>query len=440
MLKNDTLKNTKLKVLVIGPVLTRSGYGEHSRFVVDSLLSYPHKFDVFINPIKWAYTDWALQGHNKTTSYEYCINKYHNDKEKKYDVILAVTIPPEYGPYLFKNDNIDGVKGDCLIGVMAGMETDKANPSFNEPCEAMDLLIVPSEHAKSSLDNIEKIFQTAFTEEAFLTYGISTPIKVISYPVVPSRPENLEKLDLNIDTSFNFLSVAQLGPRKNVEKLVQYFCEEFKNDDVGLVLKANIANDNRKDFYNTQAGLRLLINNLAPFEKKCKVYLIHGNMSRDQMNSLYTHPDIHQFVSISFGEGFGLPVFEAAYNGVPVVTNGWSGPVDFLKIDGNEYYDRVPYDLKEIDKAMIEILPEMAVPGMKWAHARDKKFKKILRSAYTNHKYKKSRALKLQELLLEKLSKGSQYKSMCDTVYGAWKDNQDLRRWSENQNKPRSYK
>ncbi len=139
MLNTTSLTKNKLKVLVIGPVITRSGYGEHSRFIVDSLLAYDHVFDVYINPIKWAYTDWSLRGNNKLPIYEHCINKYKQDQEKKYDVILAVTIPPEYGPYLLNEDNIDGVKGDCLIGVFAGMETDKANPEFNEPCEAMDL-------------------------------------------------------------------------------------------------------------------------------------------------------------------------------------------------------------------------------------------------------------------------------------------------------------
>ena len=35
--------------------------------------------------------------------------------------------------------------------------------------------------------------------------------------------------------------MAQFGPRKNLPNTVKWFIEEFHNDEVGLVVKANLA-------------------------------------------------------------------------------------------------------------------------------------------------------------------------------------------------------
>ena len=64
--------------------------------------------------------------------------------------------------------------------------------------------------------------------------------------------------------------------------------------------------------------------------RKCKVYLLHGEMSDEEIHSAYTHEKVKAFISLTHGEGFGLPLFEAAYSGLPVIAPGWSGQVDFL--------------------------------------------------------------------------------------------------------------
>ena len=40
---------------------------------------------------------------------------------------------------------------------------------------------------------------------------------------------------------FNFLTVAQFGPRKNVPNTIKWFVEEFHDEEVGLIVKSNIA-------------------------------------------------------------------------------------------------------------------------------------------------------------------------------------------------------
>ena len=41
----------KQKILLKGPLLTRSGYGEQARFALRSLRAHEDKFDIFILPL-----------------------------------------------------------------------------------------------------------------------------------------------------------------------------------------------------------------------------------------------------------------------------------------------------------------------------------------------------------------------------------------------------
>ena len=51
----------KKTVLLRGPVLTRSGYGEQARFALRSLRSREDLFDIYIHPINWGKTGWVWE-------------------------------------------------------------------------------------------------------------------------------------------------------------------------------------------------------------------------------------------------------------------------------------------------------------------------------------------------------------------------------------------
>ena len=76
------------------------------------------------------------------------------------------------------------------------------------------------------------------------------------------------------------------------------------------------------------------------------VYLLHGDLSKKEMNYLYNHPKVKAMVSFTHGEGFGRPLLEATMTGLPVIASGWSGQLDFLDrdksllIQGN--FEKVP--------------------------------------------------------------------------------------------------
>ena len=80
-----------------------------------------------------------------------------------------------------------------------------------------------------------------------------------------------------------------------------------------MVLKVSIKNNSLADREHTESAIRSLLENYP--DKKCKVYLVHGNMSEGEMKSLYLHESVCAYVSSSHGEGVGLPIFAAASNG-----------------------------------------------------------------------------------------------------------------------------
>ncbi|HBY68597.1 MAG TPA: hypothetical protein DEG69_13125 [Flavobacteriaceae bacterium] len=400
-----------IKTLLIGPLFSRSGYGEHARFVFNSLASQPGKFDLYAHPIHWGHSSWMSSESKDVSKYEHaCVKKETYSGE--YDLIVQVTIPTEWDLYCQE------FKAKCVIGVTAAVETDVAPNNWIQPCDNVDHIIFTSKHSQSSLVN--KIYEerNPSTGETIKTKGIATSSEVIGYPVKDVEPADLSK-NLVLDTDFNFLSITQVAPRKDLDTLVTSFIEEFKNENVGLVLKAHHANNSEYDRHMLMNGYFGKIKNI---EKKCKIYWIHGAMTESEIHGLYTHPNIHSYITTTHGEGFGLPMFEAAYSGMPVIAPGWSGHLDFLRIPKGKktesLYERIRCEIKNVEeKSQME---GIILPYMKWAYSDPQSVRKCMRNMVDNTKVKKRTADRLKTYLHETFSIDKQYEkiySTCERVY-----------------------
>ena len=171
---------------------------------------------------------------------------------------------------------------------------------------------------------------------------------------------------------------------KNIPNTIKWFIEEFNDEEVGLIVKTNIAKNSLIDKRHTEQEIKKIINSGENNKnRKCKVYLLHGEMSDEEIHSTYIHEKVKAFVSLTHGEGFGLPLFEAAYSGLPVVAPGWSGQIDFLMDpSGNEHFYNVAFDIQPVQKeaewkGVIE-------PGSMWAYARESSAKEKMRECYND--------------------------------------------------------
>jgi hypothetical protein len=258
------------------------------------------------------------------------------------------------------------------------METTRVASQWLQKGNEMDKIIVVSNHAKRTYANTMYTGKTPDGQEGELR--LQTPIEAVNYPVKDfGEPE---KLPLTLDYDVNFVVMAQMGPRKNIPNTVRWFVEEFEKEEVGLVLKVNMAKNCVMDREKLYGDIKRFLHGKE--DRKCKVYLLHGDMTDKEIHSLFTHPQIRALLTLSHGEGFGLPVFECAYSGVPVIAPGWSGQLDFLvdKSTGEDYFYNVEYDIQPIPDEVV--WENVIVKESMWAIPREEAAKQQLRRCYND--------------------------------------------------------
>jgi hypothetical protein len=151
-------------------------------------------------------------------------------------------------------------------------------------------------------------------------------------------------------------------------------------------------------------------------EHKCKIYLLHGDMTDEEMHSLYRHSKINALVALPHGEGFGLPIFEAAYSGIPVVATGWSGQLDFLVDEkGKEHFYNVSFDIQPVQEEVV--WEGVIMKDSMWAYPREQSAKEKMRECYADVQ-NESDFHKFAEDLHERFGKEKMYASFVRSVCG----------------------
>lgn len=340
------------EVVMRGPVLTQSGYGVHSRQVAQWLLKR-NDINVKFIATPWGDTPWIVDpsSHGGLIK-EIMVRTTKPEQVANSDVSFQLQLPNEWGPLSKKN-----------VGITAAVETDRCHPSWVTACNMMDMVIVPSEHSKASLTN---------------TGTITKPLIVVPESFSDSCTKSIDQLPKiqDFSTSFNFLVFGQItgnnvnNDRKNIFNTVKWLCEAFQNDkDVGVIIKTNAGRNTKIDRNVCTVMLKQLLSEVkrGPYPK---VHLLHGDMSDDDVAALYKHPQVKALVTLTRGEGYGLPILEAAASGLPIIATGWSGHTDFLN---HGKYVSVYYQLNEVHPSRVD--DKIFMKGARWASPSEEDFK-----------------------------------------------------------------
>lgn len=338
------MSSLKPTLVFCAPILTRSGYGEHSRDLLQSLIEMD-KFDISVISINWGETPMnALNLDNPIHQKMNSLIRIDPLSEQP-DIWMQCTIPNEFQAV-----------GKFNIGITAGIETDICAGEWIDGCNKMNLIIVPSKHAKDVFLNTQYDKVDKATNQVIDHIKVNVPVEILHEGVrtdvfnrLAEKDESLSTiLSENIKEDFAFLFVGHWlkgdfgQDRKDLSGLIHTFIKSFENvpNPPALILKASSGTfsvTDRSITLNKIAMIRQLSG--SDISKQPKIYLLHGDLTEQELNTLYNHEKIKALVSFTKGEGYGRPIAEFITTGKPVIVSGWSGHVDFVNPAFHVYLD-----------------------------------------------------------------------------------------------------
>jgi len=163
--------------------------------------------------------------------------------------------------------------------------------------------------------------------------------------------------------------------------LVKTFLETFKNKKQrpGLILKTSAGNYSIMDRDSILDKIRQIeeaIGGDLP-----SIYLLHGELSDEEVNELYNHPKVKAHVTLTKGEGYGRPLIEATVSQKPVIAPNYSGHLDFLDA---EMSTLLSGQITQIHPSAV--VQDMLIPESGWFTVDYKKAAETLEDVYKNYK------------------------------------------------------
>lgn len=325
--------------VVRAPCATRSGYGDMSRDIIRHIIEYD-KFDVKVLSVNWGETPMNALDENNPRDKMIIDRIITENLTRRPDLFVTITVPTEFEPI-----------GRYNIGITAGIETTIASNEWVDACNRMDVVFTISEHSKNVF-LASKYMKQAPGGQPLGTLEVEKPVEVLHNCIDQALFKKLEyEADIepaiktvmaNVEENFCYLFVGHWlrgdfgEDRKNVWFLVKIFLETFKQvtnrPAPALILKTSGGNFSILDKKEIMKRIENIKNSVVLSEGQVlpNVYLLHGELTDSEMNSLYNHPKVKAHISLTKGEGFGRPLLEASVSGKPVIASGWSGHMDFL--------------------------------------------------------------------------------------------------------------
>jgi len=374
----------KQLVIVSCPIDTYSGYGARSRDIVTALIK-ADKYEVKILPQRWGATPFGfLQPSNP--DHKAIIECIWNQPQlpRQPDVWIQITVPNEFQAV-----------GKFNIGITAGIETTLCAPQWIDGINRMNLTLVSSEHAKKVFENSSFEEKNNQTGQVIRKLRAEKPIEVLFEGVNTDIYKKLDEVTGEVNDTlnelvkeeFNYLFVGhwlqgEIGQdRKDVGMLVKTFLETFKNKKSrpGLILKVSAGNYSIMDRDSILLKIRQIEESMEG--DLPSIYLLHGELSDEEMNELYNHPKVKANISFTKGEGYGRPLLEASVTGKPVIASNYSGHLDFLD---PEMSILLPGQITQLHPS--SVVQDMLIPESGWFTVDYKKAADTLENVYKNYK------------------------------------------------------
>ena len=386
------------------PIDTFSGYGARSRDFVKALIKVKgEKWDIKIIPQRWGECPWNYLADNDPLRKRFIQGV---DGVSRPDIWIQITVPNEFQP----------VGSTFNIGVSAGIESNIYPGDWIEGSNRMDLNLLSSKHSKDILTNtqLEKRDNKTGNPIGVAKFeGISEVlfegVDLNNYYKKPIKSDILK----DIPEDFVFLYTGHWLPgkfgedRKNTGLMLKTFLETFNTSSKkkpALVMKTNqidYSNLDREDILQKVEAITKTVKGNLP-----SIYILHGEMTEEELNLLNNDNKVKAFVNFTKGEGFGRPLLEQAITGKPVICSGWSGHIDFISPDYNVL---VGGELKNIHPSAAN---NMLLKESQWFNINTEVAGRAMKDMFKNYKKYSEASRKQTQYLKDNFS----FDKMCDLL------------------------
>ncbi len=287
------------------------------------------------------------------------IEELENKSDKNCDIVIQHVLPH----LLDYNGNFD--KNISLYVT----ETDSCeNTSWPERINLMDEAWVPN----------------SFMIDAAKNNHMQTPHKIVPHAAdINKFQKKYEPIQIeHLNGKFVFYFIGEMNRRKNIWSLLKAFHLEFgPEEDVGLLIKAHVPGSSPQQ---TEAMLRDMSSKV---KEGLKLYTTDAHyhrevfvcdyLSEEQIMQIHATGDC--FASATYGEAWGIPVFDAMAMGKTPICTDTGGPRDFIK-DGGYLVNSRP----EPCFGMVDTFSELYVGNECWDSICIKEMRKSMRSVFEN--------------------------------------------------------
>ena len=328
--------NGKIRVNVLFPFLTLSGYGRRSLDVLRALVELKwDEWDFHIASMRFGQSPYIKLDTSDPINEKImsCVEPLQQVLSQQAEIGFFCTVPSEL---------VTARIAKYQVLFTAGIETTLCSAEFIKGYNNMDLVITSSQHAVT-------VFQGSVWNESDdkgelkSQFKINKPGKVLieGVDVEKYSRKNAQTFDLSdVPDNWNFLINGMLlqgdftnpygHDRKNILTTVKVFLETFKNRPVapGLILKINSGNYSYADQEYTIKRINQVKASVQG--KLPNITLIHGELSDDELVGLYQSDKVKAMLTVS-AEGWGrAPLEFSCATSKPFIAAPYGGMVDYV--------------------------------------------------------------------------------------------------------------
>jgi glycosyltransferase involved in cell wall biosynthesis len=243
------------------------------------------------------------------------------------DAVVAHLVP-EYWPLLRERSPHTPLVGHTV------WETDRLPAHWRPLLDSADLIVVPTD------------WNREVTERA----GVRAPVRVVPHASAVPRAGTGEAWSSIPPETFVVYTVGPWTARKALERTVLAYQTAFAGrDDTLLVIKTS-ARDLTAPYPESASPVApgtaawALARLLGRFTHPAPVSLVTAELPEGDIDALHARGDC--YLSLCRAEGWGIPAFDAAAHGNPIVITGYGGQRAYLDAEGAWLVD---YDLVAVD-------------------------------------------------------------------------------------------